>query len=69
MLGKLKKSHLPSLKNNQTSPSHATKEATLWVSPHPKNNSPIPILLKKPPLERGGITPSSLLTQKKPFRK
>jgi hypothetical protein len=29
------------LKNNQTSLSHATQETTLWVSPHPKNNSPI----------------------------
>jgi len=43
-LGKLKKSLFPTLKNNQTSPSHATQETNLWISPHPKNNSPLPIL-------------------------
>jgi hypothetical protein len=43
-------------KKNQTSASHATQETTLWVSPHPKNNSPIPTPLKNPPLEKGGIT-------------
>ncbi len=56
---KIKKSHLLALKNNQTSPSHATQGITLWVSPHPKYKAPIPIPLKKSPLERGGITPSS----------
>jgi hypothetical protein len=59
LLGKLENSYLPTLKNNQTSPSHATQETTFWVSPHTKNNSPIHIPLKKPPLERDGITPSS----------
>jgi len=57
------------LKNNQTSPSHATQETTLWDSPHPKKNSPVPIPLKKPLLERGGITPSSPLHPKKTFLK
>jgi len=56
------------LKNNQTSPSHATQKTTFWVSPHPKKNSPISIPLKKKPLlERGGITPSSPPHKKKPF--
>jgi hypothetical protein len=53
------------LKNNQTSAFHATQEINLWVGPHPKKNSPLPILKKKPPLEGGGITMSSLPHQKK----
>jgi hypothetical protein len=68
-LWKIKKSHLPTLKNNQTFPSHATQETNPWVSPHPKNDSPFPTPSKKTPLERGGITPSSPLHPKKPFWK
>jgi hypothetical protein len=41
---KIKKSHLPTLKNNQTSPSHATQLTNLWISPHPFKKSPLPIL-------------------------
>ncbi len=64
------KTHLLALKNNQTSPSYATQETTLRVNPHPKKDSPIPIPWKKPPLERGGINPSSPSSPKKnPFEK
>jgi hypothetical protein len=43
LLEKLRKSHLPTLKFNQTSPSHASQETTIWVNPHPPKNPPIPI--------------------------
>jgi hypothetical protein len=49
---------------NFSLPCHPKKN--LWVSPHPKKHSPLLI----PPLERGEITPSSPLHQKKnPFGK
>jgi hypothetical protein len=62
ILGKQKKTHLPTLRNNQTFSSHATQETTSWVSPpsHQKQ-----LLCKGVELPR-----PSLLTQKKnPFRK
>jgi len=62
--------HLPILKNNQISPSHATQETNLCVCPHPKNVHLSQSLKKKPPLETGGIIPSSPLHPKEnPFEK
>jgi hypothetical protein len=55
----LKNKIYPTLRNNQTSPSHATQETNLWISHIPKKiTSPNPFK-KTPPLERGGITSSS----------
>jgi len=64
---KLKKSHLLALKNNQTFPSHATQETTLWVNPHPKKIH-LSQSLKKPLLLKGvELSHPPLFTQKKPF--
>jgi len=57
------------LRNNQTSPSHATQETDLWVSPHPKNNSPLPIPYKNLLWKGVGLPHPPFLTQKKPKKK
>jgi hypothetical protein len=58
------------LKNNQTSPSHATQETTLLVSPHTKKHSPIPNPLKNHLLGKGVELPHPPSSpKKKPFEK
>jgi hypothetical protein len=62
------KSYLPTLKNNQTFPSHATQETTPWVSPHRKKNYLSQSHIKEL-LWKGVELSHPPLTKKKPFLK
>jgi hypothetical protein len=66
---KLKISHLPNLKNNQTSPSHATQETNLWVSPNPKRIQLFQSLKKNFFWKGVELPHPPLLTQKNTFLK
>jgi len=55
----LKKSQLPTFKNNQTSPSMPPKKQPFELVLIPKKTHFSNPYKKKPPLERGGIIPSS----------
>jgi hypothetical protein len=59
------------LKNNQTSPSHATQETTLWLVPIPNKIHLSQFVKKNLLLERGGLIRSSPPHPKKksPFEK
>ncbi len=68
-LGKTKKISPSCLEKNQTFPSHATQETTLWLNPHP-NKFDLSQSLKTKPLFEGVELPHLLLlTQKNPFEK
>ncbi len=63
------KSHLPTLRNNQTFPFHATQETTLWISPHPQKNRLSQSHIKKLMWKRVELSHHALLAETKPFWK